>query len=211
MQVIKIIQEKMQQNSYIIISGRDAILIDAGVFVGNIEENLKMYSDKPELKSVFLTHAHFDHIQELDNIVAKYNCTVYIHKSGKTHLYDEKKNVSTMDIPIKVKTKKGIKTFVDGQEITIGDIVVKCYNTPGHSIDSSCFVIEDSMFTGDTVFKIERGRTDLYSGDENVLRISLERILNDISVGIEHFYAGHGSNFDKDDLRYNITRILGEE
>ena len=38
--------------------------------------------------------------------------------------------------------------------LVFGDIVVKAYNTPGHSVDSSVFVIGDNMFTGDTVFKV---------------------------------------------------------
>ena len=66
------------------------------------------------------------------------------------------------------------------------------------------------MFTGDTIFRNCVGRTDLYSSDENVQRITLERIKNDLSEGVNHFYPGHGSNFDNNDLKYNITRILGE-
>jgi glyoxylase-like metal-dependent hydrolase (beta-lactamase superfamily II) len=67
------------------------------------------------------------------------------------------------------------------------------------------------MFTGDTVFRVEVGRTDLYSGDENVQRISLERIVNTLSNGVENFYAGHGTNFNKEELNYNISRILGDD
>lgn len=210
MNIIKMVQEKMSQNSYLIIKDEDAILIDAGVFVGQIEENLKMFSPKPKLKAILLTHCHFDHILELDNIIAKYKCPAYIHKSGKPMLYDEKKNLSYIDSPFKIKAKKDVKTFNDGDILTFGDIEVVCYNTPGHSIDSSCFVVNDSMFTGDTIFKIEVGRTDMFSGDESVQRISLERLNNVLSEGINHFYAGHGVNFDNDDLKYNINRVLGE-
>ena len=210
MDIIKMVADKMSQNSYLIIEGEDAILIDAGVFVKQIEENLKMFSPKPTLKGVLLTHSHFDHIAELDNILAKYKCPAYIYKAGKTMLYDEKKNLSYIDMPFKIKAKKDVKTFLDSDPLAFGDIEVVCYNTPGHSIDSSCFVIGDNMFTGDTVFKIEVGRTDMFSGDENVQRISLERIKNTLSEGINHFYAGHGANFDNDDLKYNINRVLGD-
>ena len=211
MNIIKVFQEKMSQNSYLVIDGEDAILIDAGAFVSKIEENLKMFNPKPKLKAVLITHAHFDHVAELDNILSKYKCPAYIYKLGKPMLYDEKKNLSYIDTPFKIKEKKGIQTFVDGNELEFGSITVKCYNTPGHSVDSSCFVIGDNMFTGDTVFKIEVGRTDMYSGDENVQKITLERILNSLSEGVNNFYAGHGSNFDIDDLKYNINRILGDQ
>ena len=210
MDIIKIVQEKMSQNSYLVVNDEDAILIDAGVYVSAIEENLKMFDTKPKLRAVLLTHCHFDHIRELDNILAKYDCPAYIFKAGKTMLYDEKQNLSIMENPFKIKTKKNIKTFVDGQDLNFGSINVICYNTPGHSVDSSCFVINDNMFTGDTVFKVEVGRCDLYSGDENKQRISLERINNTLAQGIEHFYAGHGANFTNEELQYNINRVLGE-
>lgn len=210
MDIIKIVQQKMSQNSYLVIKNEDAILIDAGVFVGQIEENLKLFSPKPKLKAILLTHCHFDHIAELDNILSKYNCPAYIFKSGKPMLYDEKKNLSYIDTPFKIKSKKEVKTFLDSEVLTFGEIEVACYNTPGHSVDSSCFVIGDNMFTGDTVFKVDVGRTDMFSGDSNVQRISLERVLNNLSEGIEHFYAGHGQNFDYEDLKYNIGRLMGD-
>ena len=210
MDILKIFQEKMSQNSYLVIEGEDAVLIDAGAFVGQIEENLKVFTPKPKIRAVMLTHCHFDHVAELDNILAKYKCPAYIFKQGKPMLYDEKKNLSYLDTPFKIKAKRDVKTFVDGDTLTFGSIEVKCYNTPGHSIDSSCFVVGDNMFTGDTIFKVEVGRTDMFSGDDSVQRISLDRIRGDLSEGINHFYAGHGANFDNDDLKYNITRILGE-
>lgn len=211
MDIVKIVQEKMSQNTYLIIENGTAILIDAGVYLSQIEENLKVFSPKPKLSAVFLTHAHFDHIEELDNIVAKYNCPVYIYEGGKSHLYDESKNLSYLSPnPFKIKTRKNIKTFEDGDVIKFGDIEINCYNTPGHSVDSSCYIIGDNMFTGDTIFRVEVGRTDLYSGDGNMLKISLERIRNDLSENVKTFYAGHGSNFDREQLIYNVDRILGE-
>jgi len=211
MENLKVFQENMSQNSYVVVCDEDAIIIDAGASVNAINDNLKMFNPRPSIKAIFLTHSHFDHIQQLDQLVSKYKCPVYINKLGKQMLYDEKKNLSYLDTPFKIKEKKNIKTFVDGDIITIGNIEVKCFNTPGHSIDSSCFVIEDNMFTGDTIFKIEVGRTDMYSGDEFAQKITLERILNVLSEDVKHFYPGHGPNFDIDDLKYNIERILGDE
>ena len=211
MDIIKIVAENLSQNSYLIVENETAILVDAGAFVGQIEENLKVFFPKPKLKAVFLTHCHFDHIAELDNIVKKYRCPVYIYKDGKPMLFDEKKNLSYLDEPFKIKTEKSnINTFLDEDKIVIDDIEVVCYNTPGHSIDSSCFVIGDNMFTGDTIFKVGVGRTDMFSGDENVQRISLLRLRDVISEGINHFYAGHGANFGTEELKYNIERTIEE-
>lgn len=211
MKVIKIVAEKYGQNTYLIVNGEDAILIDASANVSQVEENLKMYNPKPKLQAIFLTHEHFDHIAELDNLLKKYECEAYIHKSGKECLYKESQNLSTLDnIPFKIKAKRPVKTFKDMQEITIGNINVRCYHTPGHSLGSSCFVIDNNMFVGDTVFKVDIGRTDLYGGDSNIQKISLERLLNDLSQDIEYFYPGHSLMFDREDLEYNLNRILGD-
>lgn len=210
MKVIKIVNEKFGQNNYLIVNNETAILIDASANVGQIEENLKMYRPKPKLQAIFLTHEHFDHIAELDNLLKRYECNAYIHDSGKECLYKESENLSTLDSPFKIKTKRNVKTFKDSEEIIIGDIVVKCFHTPGHSKGSSCFVIEGNMFTGDTVFKCDVGRTDLFGGDEKVQKISLSRVLNELGQDITYFYSGHGLMFDREDLEYNLNRHLGD-
>lgn len=209
MKILKIISEKFGQNNYIVSVGESAILIDGSAYVSQVEENLKL-CDGDKINAIFLTHCHFDHIEELDNLIKKYMCPVYIHKSGKSSLYNENENMSVMDVPMKIKTKKCIKTFKDGDEIQIGDILVKCYNTAGHTADSSCFLIGNNLFTGDTVFKVGVGRFDLFSGDEQQLKISLRRIKDELSEGVETIYPGHGSNCSKEELDYNIGHYLGE-
>lgn len=211
MEIVKMVEDKMGQNSYLVVKEDNAILIDGGISVSVIEENLKVYTPKPKIRGVFVTHCHFDHIRELDSIIDKYKCCVYIAKEGKKMLYDANKNLSVMERTFVIKHKKEVKTFVDLEVVHVeGGIDVKCCLTPGHSVDSSCFVIDNNMFTGDTVFKVGVGRTDLYSGDDNMLKITLERVVNELSVGIDNFYPGHGSNFDNDELCYNIQREGGD-
>ena len=77
MKIIKIVSEKMGQNNYLVASENTAILIDGSAYVSQIEENLKMLG-KVKLQAIFLTHCHFDHILELDNLIAKYNCPLYL-------------------------------------------------------------------------------------------------------------------------------------
>lgn len=211
MKIIKIINEKYGQNNYLVTSGKDAILIDASANVTQVEENLKLSIPKPIIRAIFITHEHFDHIVELDNLVKKYKCPVFICEYGKSCLYNEKQNLSILDIPFKVKEKKLIKTFKDGAEFDIGDINIKCYHTPGHSMGSSCFVIGDSMFVGDTVFKTDIGRSDLFGGDKEVQKISLIRLNQDLAQRIKMFYSGHGANFDLENLKYNLEYLLGED
>jgi len=195
----------------LLVNDDKAIIIDAGVTTHLVEDHLKLYSKKPKVVGVLLTHCHFDHILNLDDFLSKYSCNAYICKPGKEMLYDKEKNLSYLtDSPFVVKSKRDIKTFVDGDVLQLDGFEIKCFNIPGHSIDSSCFVIDDNMFLGDTVFKVGVGRTDLFSGDENVLKITLKRLLDELSLNINNFYPGHNSNFDKKDMIYNINRTLGD-
>ena len=210
MKIIKILNEKFSQNNYLVVDGDNAILIDASANVAQVEESLKLFSPKPKLQAIFVTHEHFDHISEMDNLIAKYGCNVYIHKMGKNCLYKEDQNLSVLDSPFKIKSKRQVKTFEDSEEFSFGNILVKCFHTPGHSLGSSCFTIDSNMFVGDTVFKVSIGRTDLFGGDSNIQRISLLRLRNDLTESIETFYAGHSANFNLDDLKYNLNHYLGE-
>ncbi len=210
MKVIKIISELLKQNTYLVVSDGDAIIIDASANVGQIQENLKLFSPVPTVRAILITHAHFDHINELDNLIAKFKCHAFIHKSGKKNLYNASDNLSTLYQPFVVKSKQEIKTFVDGDILTFGSIEVNCFNTPGHTPDCSCFVINDAMFTGDTVFKGAVGRSDLSGSNPKALAISLERIRHQLATQISDFYPGHGSNFNNAELLYSLSRILGE-
>ena len=204
MKIIKMIAkgeiEKYGQNTYLVVKASDAILIDASVSPNEIQKNLMMFSPKPKLKAIFLTHAHFDHIFYLKDLAENFECPVFINKFSKDILKNKNKNLSILlDNPFEIKDLY-FKEFSDGDEMTIGDIGIKCYLTPGHSLDSSVFVVEDNMFTGDTVFKNSIGRIDLVGGDKSKLEISLERIKNELSMDIDTFYPGHDENFTKENL-----------
>lgn len=213
MKIIKMLSQgrvkHFGQNTYLVVKNNDAILIDASVEPNEVMKNLGIFDNSPKLKAIFITHAHFDHIGALCALVEKFKCPVYTNDFGEKILKDKNKNLSTMiNETIEFKDKKSLRFFKDGDEIEIGDIKVKCYLTPGHALDSSVFIIEDNMFTGDTVFKNSIGRVDMVGGDIQQIKISLNRIKDDLSEGISTFYPGHNENFDKNDLDNVIDYYL---
>ena len=66
--------------------------------------------------------------------------------------------------------------------------MVNVFFTPGHSSDSVCLLIENALFSGDTIFSSGIGRTDLYDSDKNEMKKSLMKI-KDIDFNI--CYPGH--------------------
>ena len=79
----------------------------------------------------------------------------------------------------------------DGDVLNIGEINIKCLHTPGHSKGGMCFLIEDSVFTGDTLFQGSIGRTDFISGDFKTLIDSIQKKLITLD-GDTKVYPGHG-------------------
>ena len=83
------------------------------------------------------------------------------------------------------------KTVSDGDEFKIGDILVKCIKTPGHTSCSTCYLIEDNLFSGDTIFLRTTGRWDLPTGDFGVLGNSIKDKIYTLDENLT-VYPGHG-------------------
>ncbi len=79
----------------------------------------------------------------------------------------------------------------DGDEIKIGDLDIKTIATPGHSAESVCFIAEDNIFSGDTLFCQGIGRTDFKGGDYGQIKKSL-KLLMEFPDNFKVF-PGHGS------------------
>ena len=65
----------------------------------------------------------------------------------------------------------------EGDELTIAGLGIRVLHTPGHTPGSVCYLIENELFTGDTLFEHGWGRTDLPGGNEQDMYASLRRIM----------------------------------
>ncbi len=132
------------------------------------------------ITKILLTHNHFDHIEGVEAVVAATGAEVYINKNDDRPLRQGQGRLITLD---------------DGQELKIGHLMVTALNTPGHTPGSTCYLVKDSktglehLFTGDTLFQGNCGRSDLPGGDPRVLFKSLQRLKSlDPSTKV---YPGH--------------------
>jgi len=82
----------------------------------------------------------------------------------------------------------------DGDEIKIGDSVLKVLHTPGHTKGSICLLGKNFVFTGDTLFKDGCGRTDLPGSSQKDMENSLEKLSKLLKPGTT-VYPGHGEIF----------------
>lgn len=180
----------MGTNCYILKYNNDAVLIDAAGD-GSILFS-KINNNSLNLKSIFITHGHFDHIEALDLLLQKFT-NVKIYALDKEKEVIENKEYSLMENELLDKTKNSIMYVKDNDIINELGLDIKIINTPGHTIGSSCFYIKNLnvLFSGDTLFRETYGRTDLPTGNDKSIAksvaIKLMEFDNDLVV-----LPGHG-------------------
>ncbi len=189
MTVTKLALGQLQANCYLISSDKAAVCIDAGDFDTRVLDFFKNNSDKERL--ILLTHAHFDHIGGADRLRQLTGVKIAIGTEDAPSLCDSAKTLSDI-FGIAVAPFCADILLNDGEKFSVGDINFTAIKTSGHSIGSMCYLAENMLFCGDTLFEGSVGRTDLYGADSNALLQSLKKLslLPDDTV----VYSGHGSN-----------------
>ena len=157
-------------NTYVLVSGNDAIVIDPA---SKPEKMIEKLGDL-DLKAVLLTHGHFDHIKACDGLYEKYHCPIYLHEDDEELARDKYSGadfglvsyISCKTLPLKEGKMK------------IGPFEFEVIFTPGHTPGSVIFVFDHYIFSGDTLFRGSVGRTDLKGGDARALKESLRVFKN---------------------------------
>lgn len=145
------------------------------------------------LTAILLTHGHFDHVGGVKKLVEQTNCRVWLHPLEKE-----------MPPRLTAGTLYSTDDLAEGTEISVGTLRFHTLHTPGHSAGSVCFVCEDVLFSGDTLFDGGCGRTDLFGGSRCAIKESLRRLYD--LAGDLRVLPGHGTESTLDLQRqYNPT------
>ena len=136
------------------------------------------------LEAVLITHGHFDHIGGAAYFKNKFGAKIYMSKEDEDFIDNPLKigrKYERFDIDIYVK---------DGDVLDLCGQKIRVIATPGHSAGGVCYVLDDSVFCGDTVFYESYGRYDLRGGDFKTLCNSVKKILS--MEGDYRLFCGHG-------------------
>ena len=141
----QLFDNKSSTYTYVISSGegREALIIDP--VIEHTNEYLKILEKlKLKLVKVIDTHIHADHITALNELNKRTSCTRIMGENSKSEVID-----------IKIK---------DNENINIENIELKAMYTPGHTDCSYSYLMNDRVFTGDTLLINGTGRTDFQNG-----------------------------------------------
>ncbi len=138
---------------------------------------LNLLNDTGEkVEMILLTHGHFDHIRGVDELRKVTKAPVAVMEQDAEMLVNPIENISNIVWPEIIQTSPADQLLQDGQVLHVADMDIQVLHTPGHSPGSVCFLCEDIMISGDTLFRHTVGRTDLLKGSQEDMIKSFRKI-----------------------------------
>lgn len=171
--------------------GGNSVMVDPG---GDPSEVVSFVREEGlKLKKILLTHGHADHLFGLEAIRVLAEDGVAVHEDDGDCLANPEMNLSAW-MGQNCSCSPAETLFRGGDRFPIGDMNFEVIHTPGHTEGGVCLLVRDGaetlLLSGDTLFAMSVGRTDLPGGDSVILQQSLEKLAalaDDIPV-----YPGHG-------------------
>ena len=185
------VEGPIDANNYLVIDeeSKEAVLIDCS---SSRPEFINAIKDSGvNLKCIILTHGHFDHLLGVDGFKETLGVETYISEDDMSQVRMTPEMLQ-MFLGMMGGSIPNITGYVkDGDVIKIGNVDIKVIATPGHTKGGMCYLVEDKLFSGDTLFMGSCGRCDLPEGDFDVIVKSIKEKLFTLSEEIE-VYPGHG-------------------
>ncbi len=169
-----------QTNCYIITINNYDIIIDPGMNATSwVLKNIK------NPIAILNTHGHFDHVWSNQELKEKLNIPIYCPKDDCFMLSDDPFSQGTP------KSQADIKVDHDAK-IDLNGIKIIFHYFPGHTPGCSAISIQDSLFSGDFIFKGSIGRVDFPYSNPSDMKKSINKVLkwkNNFTI-----YPGHGTS-----------------
>lgn len=193
----------LNSNCYIAETGNgQCVAVDIGGTPKMVIEYLKMSNLK--LTKILLTHGHFDHIDGVEAVRRETGAEVFIHENDVPKLSSEDLSLRASMYFLSSDPFMPVEKYTvihDGDEIHDGEYTFHVLHTPGHTKGSVCYVTEDTIFSGDTIFCCSIGRTNFPDGDVNEMIQSIKKV-SEISGDLK-LLAGHNEPSTLDYERKN--------
>ena len=185
------VEGPVDANNYLLMDdeSKEAVLIDCSSARPEFVNAVKDTGCK--LKYILLTHGHFDHILGVEKFKEEFNVDVYVSQEDLNQISYAPQMLMMFGGGTIAKAPEVTKTVKDGDEFSIGKHTIKALSTPGHTKGGMCYIVDNKLFSGDTLFQGSVGRCDLPEGDLDEIIKSIKEKLFTLPDEIE-VYTGHG-------------------
>lgn len=193
-QIAKIQFNPFGENTYILYSGTQAIIVDCGASNPKEMQTLEAFLEKNSLKPIMVasTHGHIDHICGAYDACRRWDIPFAMSSLDAEILTSNLDFAASMGFNLDATPQIAIDLSKQTQ-ITLGQDVIDIIPSAGHTPGGVCFYIKAQNFilSGDTLFAGSIGRTDLPGGDYNALMTSIVKNLIPLD-GTTKIFPGHG-------------------
>lgn len=176
-------------------AGNAAAIVDPGGSADLILNKIKQ--EKLDVKTILLTHGHFDHVMGVPDLLEAYpDLPVYITETD----YPEARDGGQFGY--RMGEVSSVQFYDEGDTVELGGLKIDVLRTPGHTPGSVTLRVEDVLLTGDTLFCGSCGRTDFPGGSYADMQRSLKRLAD--LPGNYRVYPGHEGSTTLDyERKYN--------
>lgn len=171
-------------------STRDCLVIDPAWEVQAIRDQAA--SDGMTIQGIALTHSHHDHCNGARALQRELGLPLYLHPAELGHMKQPFNEVTLLS---------------DGASLRVGELAIRVLHTPGHTPGGLCFLLEDLLITGDTLFVGGCGRCDLPGGSGEQMYESLHEKIGQLPPETRilpgHDYGSRPVSTIKEELAQN--------
>lgn len=190
--------EKWKQNTYIVfhLATSNTIIIDPG---DNPELIIQIIEDAGgKVTRILITHPHHDHVGAVSSLTEYFNIICELHRQDVRLLI----HAPMYALRFANQTIAPVTRFVTFEEELIHTLEpeVRLIHTPGHTRGSVCYIINNLVFTGDTLLYKHIGRTDLPGGNSEDITSSIDNIFKEVT-GDSILFPGHGKSWSADEAK----------
>jgi glyoxylase-like metal-dependent hydrolase (beta-lactamase superfamily II) len=195
---------KWKENCYVVFdAAKTAIVIDPGEDAAQIMDFLR--ESALNVAAIANTHAHYDHVGAVAEIKAAFGAKFFLHNADFKLLAQANFYRMLFEGQRAIQIPEVDQDLANAENLQFGAIRLQVIPTPGHTAGGVSFLIEDKLFTGDTIIGRKPGRTDLPGGNALQLAESVQKIL---ALAPEILlYPGHGKPVSIGEIRQSMLAM----